>query len=81
MPTVDPFDVEYTFGHPQVYLTQIEAARLAIVKSRLGDDRQARLAVEWPPTEPADDTQADTDIRERWSARLESPSADAGSSS
>jgi hypothetical protein len=81
MSTVDPFDVEYTFGHPQVYLTQIEAARLAIVKSRLGDNRQARLAVEWPPTEQTDEAQDDMDIREWWFARLESPSADAGSSS
>ena len=30
-------DAEYRFGRPKVYLTAIEIARLAIARSKLGD--------------------------------------------
>lgn len=44
-------DVEYRFGRPAVYLTPIELARLAVLRSRLGDtpaERQANAAAEAP---------------------------------
>jgi hypothetical protein len=53
----DAFDAEDMFGRPQVYLSPIEAARLVILKSRLGDNRDARLTVEWPSPELRNDTQ------------------------
>jgi hypothetical protein len=32
-------DAEYCFGKPKVYLTQMEIARLTILRSKLGDTR------------------------------------------
>ncbi len=60
----DAFDAEYTFGRPQVYLSPIEAARLVILKSRLGDDRDARLTVEWPSPELRNDTKEQSSQRD-----------------
>ena len=37
-------DAEYRFGRPKIYLTPIEVARLAILRSKLGDTRTERAA-------------------------------------
>ena len=41
---LDSVDAEYRFGRPKVYLAQHELARLSIVRSRIGDTRDERLA-------------------------------------
>ena len=35
---------DYRFGRPTVYLTTIELARLAVLRSRLGDTHAERVA-------------------------------------
>ena len=60
----DTFDAEYTFGRPQIYLNPIDAARLVILKSRLGDDRDARLRVKWPSPELRNDTKEQSSQRD-----------------
>ena len=37
-------DLEYRFGRPTVYLTPRELARLAILRSKLGDTHAERVA-------------------------------------
>jgi hypothetical protein len=38
------FDLEYRFGRPTVYLTPRNLARLAILRSKLGDTYDERVA-------------------------------------
>ena len=42
--TTDTFDAEYRFGRPKVYLAPHELARLIVLRSRLGDTHDERLA-------------------------------------
>lgn len=41
--SADSHDAEYRFGRPKVYLAPHELARLAILRSRLGDTQAERI--------------------------------------